>query len=79
MAVGDTPVEPLAEVDVNPPGLMLMLAAPVVAQLNVLLPPALMLAGLAKKELIVGFATRGVTVTVAVPATEPALLVAVSV
>jgi hypothetical protein len=56
---------------------MLMLAAPVVAQLNVLLPPALMFAGLAAKELIVGFPTTGVTVTVAVLVTEPALFVAV--
>jgi hypothetical protein len=78
VTAGDTLVEPLAEVDVNPPGLMLMLAAPVVAQLNVLLAPELMLAGFAAKELIVGFATTGVTVTVAVPVIEPALFVAVS-
>ena len=65
--------------DVNPPGLMLMLAAPVVAQLKVLLAPAVMLVGFAVKELIVGFATTGVTVTLAVAVTEPALLVAVSV
>ena len=79
MAAGDTLVEPLAEVDVSPPGLMLMLAAPVVAQLSVLLAPELMLVGFAEKELIVGFPTTGVTVTVAVPVTEPALLVAVNV
>ena len=77
MAVGDTLVEPLAEVDVNPPGLMLMLAAPVVAQLNVVLAPEPMLDGFAAKELIVGFATTEVTVTVTVPVTEPALFVAV--
>ncbi len=72
-------VEPLAVVEVNPPGLMPMLVARVVLQLSVLLPPALMLVGIAVNELIVGFAFTAVTVTVAVLVTEPALLVAVSV
>jgi len=56
---------------------MLMLVAPLVAQLNVLLPPELMLVGFAVNELIVGLAAV-VTVTVAVAVVDPALLVAVS-
>jgi hypothetical protein len=52
--------------------------APVVAQLNVLVPPTLMLAELAVKDLIRGkFAACTATVTVVF--TEPAALVAVSV
>lgn len=39
MAEGLTDVVPFAEVDVNVPGVMAMLAAPVVAQLRVLLDP----------------------------------------
>jgi hypothetical protein len=78
VAVGLTVVEPLAEVDVNVPGVMAMPVAPLVAQLNVLLEPELMLAGFAVKELMVGL--LGVlTVTVTVDVTEPAALVAVSV
>ena len=53
-------VEPLAAVDVNVPGVMAIVAAPVVAQLSVLLEPEAMLAGLAVKELIVGLASCGV-------------------
>jgi hypothetical protein len=79
VALGKTVVEPVADVDVNPPGLMPMLVAPLVLQLSELLPPALMLVGFAVNELIVGFAFTAVTVTVAVLVTEPALLVAVSV
>lgn len=47
-------VEPLAEVDVNVPGVMAMLAAPAADQLRVLLAPELMLAGFAAKEPICG-------------------------
>ena len=47
-------VEPLADVDVNVPGVTVILVAPAVAQLNVLLAPALMVVGLAINELIVG-------------------------
>jgi hypothetical protein len=54
VAVGLTLVEPLADVDVNVPGVMAMLVAPLVAQLSVLLEPVLMLVGLAVKEVIVG-------------------------
>lgn len=77
---GATTVEPVAAVDVNPPGLMAMLVAPLVAQLSVLVAPALMLAGLAMNEVMVGFALAGaVTVTVAALVIEPVLFVAVSV
>ena len=78
--VGLTLVEPLADVEVKVPGVMAMLVAPVVLQLSVLAEPELMLAGLAVKELMVGFApVVPVTVTVAVAVVEPDALVAVSV
>jgi hypothetical protein len=54
VAVGLTLVEPVAEVDVNVPGEIEILDAPVVDQLSVLLVPDFMLAGLAVKEVIVG-------------------------
>jgi hypothetical protein len=57
---------------------MLMLVAPLVPQLKVLLPPAVMVVGFAVNELIVGF-TAVATVTVTVAVTDPALFVAVSV
>lgn len=47
-------VEPLADVEVNVPGVMARLAAPVVIQLRVLLEPEEIVAGLAANELIVG-------------------------
>jgi hypothetical protein len=47
-------VEPLAEVDVNVPGVMAILVAPAAAQLSVLLVPEFMLVGFATKELTVG-------------------------
>ena len=78
VAVGLTLVEPLAEVDVNVPGVMAILVAPLVAQLSVLLEPELTLVGLAAKALIVG-TLPVLIVTVCVDVTEPALLVAVSV
>ena len=53
-AVGLTLVEPLADVDVNVPGVMAILAAPLVAQLSTLLEPELMLVGLAENEVMVG-------------------------
>ena len=78
--VGLTLVEPLADVDVNVPGVMVMLGAPVVAQFSVLLEPEEMLVGLAAKELTVGLLGGfAVTVTTAVDVMEPAALVAVSV
>ena len=78
VAVGLTLVEPLADFDVNVPGVMAILVAPVVAQLSVLLEPELILVGLAVKELITGLLAL-FTVTVAVDVVEPARLVAVSV
>ena len=71
-------VDPLADVDVNVPGVMAILLAPIVAQLSVLLNPDAILAGLAVNELIVGLAAA-VTVTVSVDVLEPAAFVAVSV
>ena len=78
VAVGLTLVEPLADVEVNVPGVIAILVAPLVAQLNVLLDPEVILEGLAVKELIVGFPVV-FTVTVSVDVAEPAALVAVSV
>ena len=46
--------EPLADVDVNVPGVMTILEAPTVAQLSVLLAPAFTLVGFAANEVIVG-------------------------
>jgi hypothetical protein len=78
VAVGLMFVEPLADVDVNVPGVMARLVAPVVAQLNVLLEPEVILVGLAVKELITGLLTV-FTVTVSIDVVEPAALVAVRV
>ena len=78
VAVGFTLVEPPAEAEVNVPGVIAMLAAPVVTQLRVLLEPEAMLAGLAVKEVSVG-APAAFTLTVAVDVAEPEALVAVSV
>ena len=77
VAVGLTLIEPLADAEVNDPGAMATLVAPLVAQLSTLLEPEVILAGLAVKELMAGMLTAAVTVTVAVA--EPAELVAVSV
>jgi len=54
VAVGLMLVEPLADVDVNVPGVMARLVAPADAQLSVLLVPEFMLVGFAVKEVIVG-------------------------
>jgi len=51
---GLTATEPLALVDVNVPGVMEMLLAPLLTQLSVALEPGLMLAGLALKDAMVG-------------------------
>jgi hypothetical protein len=64
-------------VDVNVPGVMAILVAPLVAQLSVLLEPEWIVAGLAAKELIAG--TLPATVIVCEEVTEPAASVAVSV
>ena len=76
VAVGLTLVEPLADVEVNVPGVIAILVAPLVDQLSVLLEPELILVGPAVKELIVGALC---TVTVCVDVTEPAASVAVSI
>jgi hypothetical protein len=68
--------EPLGESDLNVPGVMAMMVAPVVAQVSLLLAPVSMLAGLAVNAVIVGGLVT-VTVTAAWP--EPADVVAVSV
>jgi hypothetical protein len=78
VAVGLTLVEPLADAEVNVPGVIAMPVAPVVTQLNVLLEPEFTLAGFAVKELIVGL-LAAFTVTVTVDVTDPAIFVAVSV
>jgi hypothetical protein len=77
-AVGLTFVEPLADVDVNVPGAMARLVAPVIVQFSVLLEPEAILVGLAVNELIIGLLAV-FTVTVSVDLAEPDALVAVSV
>jgi hypothetical protein len=57
---------------------MVMVVAPVVTQLSVLMPPRLMLAGLAVNELIVG-RLGSFTFTVTVAVVEPVVFVAVKV
>lgn len=54
MAVGATLSEPLALAEVNDPGVMVMLVAPVATQLRMLLAPEAMLDGDAAKVVIVG-------------------------
>lgn len=78
VAVGLMLVEPLAEVDVNVPGVMEILVAPVVTQFSVLLEPEEIFVGLAVKVLIVGLLAP-FTVRVSVDVAEPAGLIAVSV
>jgi hypothetical protein len=78
VTVGLTLIEPLAEVDVNVPGVMAIDVAPLVDQLRVLLAPEVIVAGLPAKELIVGL-LAAFTVMVCAEVTEPAASVAVSV
>ena len=52
--MGLTLVEPLADVEVNVPGVMAIVVAPAVVQLRVLLAPEPMAAGSAAKETTVG-------------------------
>jgi hypothetical protein len=54
VAVGLMVVEPLADVEVNVPGVIAILVAPVAAQSSALLVPESMLVGSAVKEVIVG-------------------------
>lgn len=62
----------------NVPGAMAIPVAPLVDQLSVLLDPALIVVGLAVKELIAGLPSAP-TVMVCVDVAEPAVSVAVSV
>ena len=78
VAAGLTFVEPLADVELNDPGAMAILVAPVVAQLSELLDPNVMVVGFAVKELIVGL-PGALTVRVSEDVVEPAELAAVSV
>jgi hypothetical protein len=75
VSVGLTVSDPVADVEPNVPGVMAMVAAPVVFQLNVLLEPDSILAGLTVNEVIFGLST----VTVSLAVTEPAEFVAVKV
>lgn len=52
--MGLTFVEPLADVEVNVPGVIPILVAPAAAQLNLLLVPEVILAGTAAKDVIAG-------------------------
>jgi hypothetical protein len=54
VAVGLTLIEPLADVEVNVPGVIAMLVVPAADQLSVLLEPEFMLVGFAVKDVIVG-------------------------
>jgi hypothetical protein len=54
VVVGLTAIEPLADVSLTLPGLMVALVAPVVFQLISVLPPETTVGGLAVKELMVG-------------------------
>jgi hypothetical protein len=77
--VGLTLVDPFAELEVNVPGVIVIVAAPLVAQLKLLLDPELTLVGFAENELIFGLLPTAFTVTVTVFVDEPVELVAVSV
>ncbi|MGA9670565.1 MAG: hypothetical protein WBQ94_15240 [Terracidiphilus sp.] len=59
--MGLTVVEPLADVDVNVPGVMEMLVAPVVVQLSVLLALETMVVGFAEKDVIASAGESGLT------------------
>jgi len=78
VAVGLTLVDPVADAEVNVPGVIARLFAPVVTQFSVLLEREVIVLGLAVKELITGLLAV-FTVTVSVDVVEPAALVAVSV
>jgi len=54
VAVGLNVVEPVADADVNVPGVMVILVAPLVDQFSVVLAPELMFVAAAIKELNVG-------------------------
>jgi hypothetical protein len=60
-------IEPLADVEVNVPGVIAMLFAPVTLQARVLLEPVSMVVGLAVNESILGLETVTATDLVTVP------------
>jgi hypothetical protein len=70
VAVGLALVEPLADVELNAPGEIEIVVAPLVVQLSVVLVPELMVAGLAANDAIDGMEPLpgGVLTVVAVPA-----------
>jgi hypothetical protein len=72
VAVGLRITDPLADVDANVPGVTAMPVAPVVTQFIVVLLPAMMDAGLAVKEEIVGAATSLVVGIFCVQPARPA-------
>ena len=59
VAVGLTLVDPLARVDVKVPGIIAILAAPLVAQFSVVLAPAFMVVSVAPNDEIAGTAPCG--------------------
>jgi hypothetical protein len=72
VTVGLMLVDPLADVDVNVPGVMAMLAAPAADQLRVLLAPEFMLVGFAAKDAICGTEPFPVGRLDEVPEAQPA-------
>ena len=64
--------EPLVDVDVNVPGVMAILVAPVALQLSVLVVPELMVDGLAIKDAIAGAAPFPDPVPDEIPEPQPA-------
>jgi hypothetical protein len=56
VAVGLSVIEPVAEDDEKSPGVTVTLVAPEVVQFNVVLVPAVMLAGLAENDAMAGAA-----------------------
>ena len=72
VAVGVTLIEPLADVDVNSPGVMAILVAPLVSQLSVLPVPEFMLSGVAVKEVIAGAEPAPVKEFDGIAAVQPA-------
>jgi hypothetical protein len=71
VAVGLSATELLAEVDEKLPGMTVTLVAPEVAQLSMVLLPAVIVVGLAENDDIVGIATCGVVGNGAVQLVTP--------
>jgi hypothetical protein len=71
VAVGLSATELFEEVDEKFPGVTVILVAPEVAQFSVVLLPAVMDAGLAENEEIVGIATCGIVGVGAVQLVSP--------